>query len=248
MSLKFFRLSLFSLSALALSLPLLTMANCQFETGQSTYNLIVNGSHLGSITETNQAPQPGQYQMTAVTQAKIMFFKDTITETSSGLINSKTGVSPQTYQVDDTHSNKPVSVNFDSTQHQASLNNNGTVSSLPMVSNMQDNLSYKLALRWLLISGKTPGSMTVIAQDKNKNYKSLNFKFVSLGHQKIKTALGELDTVELSRQDPAGTTSHYWFAPSKNYLLVKTDAIKPNGQVEAEGDITAYTPAKGCLV
>lgn len=237
------------LLSLGVSPLLATANNCQLEAGQSTYSLTLNGSQIGVVTETNQSPKSGQYQMTATTQAKIFFIKDNITETSSGLLNTKQGVVPVSYAVSDSHSGKSAKINFDAAQQQATVMGQNKTKVIAISSNTQDDLSFKLALRWLLISHQNVGNMSVVGQDASKHYALLSFKFTQLGDQKIQTALGVLNTKELSRYDAnSQTTDHFWFAKDKDYLLVKTDAVKSNGKVEAETDITAYTPANGCLI
>jgi len=241
---------------------------CVLEAGTATYNFLVNGTSVGDVTRKLSSDHAGAYQASSVTNAHFLFFKDQVTESSAGLI-TKNQISPVSYQIVDTRVKQPVNISFDQAKKLAEISSNKNTISLNIPADIQDNLSYVLALRLGLIQGKVPNVLTVLEQDKKKRSVSMAFYFKNLGEFNLTTSLGNLKTIKLSRLDAStGLTYDYWFAPSLNDVLVKTDATQENMdskdnkdnseadqsiEIVAETDILTYVKASdnlntGCVI
>lgn len=95
----------------------------------------------------------------------------------------------------------------------------------------QDKLSYQLQMRLDLKAGKTgPFSYQVADGGKLKTY-----KFKLMGHEKLQTPLGELDTIKVARDrgPNADRKTYIWFAPAEDYLIVQLRQVESDGKVYA---------------
>lgn len=224
-----------AIALLSAALPLLASA-AQIPNYTADYTLMVHGMHVGS-TETTFQSADNQYQIASVTHTKFMFFKDTITESSKGAVSQGQFI-PLSYHIEDTKKNQPVDISFDQSAHTAKITYAGKSLTTKTVANVQDNKSYLLNLRAALMAGKTELSLPVLVQDKNHHSQIETFHFTQLGTPTLETALGKLKTVEMTRFDKnTDTTDNFWFAPSKQYLMVQTEALK-EGKVFAEVKIS----------
>ncbi len=258
--------SFWALSALpGFSMGEVSASPCYLDAGTATYNFLVHGSSVGDVTRKIGSDHSGAYQTSNVTQAHFLFFKDQVTESSTGLIN-KNELSPLAYNIVDTRVKMPVVISFNQVSKLAEIKSNNHVVSLGVPSDIQDNLSYVLALRLALIQGKTPTVLTVLEQDQEKRSAPIAFYFKNLGSVDLTTPLGDLKAIKFSRLDAnTGLTYDYWFAPSLNYFLVKTDATQENSEIKsnkagqsnleeqtveivAETDLLTYVKSTGCVI
>ncbi len=259
--LRFFKLFLLILISPILILPNFLNAStstntCALDAGTATYDFKVHGSSVGSVvrTESLDTNQPGHYKISSITQAKFLFFKDRLTENSVGLITNL-AVTPGRYQITDTRSKKNLVITFDQDKKTAELQSStleNLEKNLTIPDNIQDNLSYVLALRLNLIQKlfKPGQALMVLAQDKNKKIIPTAFYFSESNNSNSNK------NIELTRVDSESQiTYHYWFSPSENDLLIKTEAVKNNqaGQnnqddIIAETDLQSYKKSDTCLV
>lgn len=99
-----------------------------------------------------------------------------------------------------------------------------------------DNLSIVLQLREDLDAGKN-GKLTYKVLRKNGD-EDVTYT-VSADHEKLDTAMGELDTVKVENIKDNGDSTSYWFAPSLNYAMVKA-VIMENKVLKMQAMIKSY--------
>ena len=87
---------------------------------------------------------------------------------------------------------------------------------------LQDSLSVQLALIHELVAGRTPASFVMLDREEIKEY-----LYTAEGKERVKTALGEHDTVIYSSRRPNSDRSTlFWCAPDLGYLPVKVERHK----------------------
>ena len=90
-----------------------------------------------------------------------------------------------------------------------------------------DRQNHLLALMRDLESGARPGSYRVADGGRLKTY-----QFSHLGHERVSTAFGHLDTVVMERTQPGATRrTTFWFAPSFDYLPVQIRHREDSGSI-----------------
>ncbi len=89
-----------------------------------------------------------------------------------------------------------------------------------------DPLGYQLQLRQDLSAGKT--NMVYRVSGKGRFDEA---KFSVIGKQKLKTELGTLETIKATkvRSPDSKRETFMWFAPTRDYLLVKLVQVEPDG-------------------
>jgi hypothetical protein len=95
----------------------------------------------------------------------------------------------------------------------------------------QDKLSYQLQMRLDLKAGKNgPFHYKIADGGRLKEY---DFKII--GAEKIKSPLGEFDTikVEMDRGPKATRKTYIWYAPELDYTIIKLKQIEGDGKVYA---------------
>ena len=87
---------------------------------------------------------------------------------------------------------------------------------------LQDSLSVQLALIHELLAGRTPETFVMLDRDEIKDY-----LYTAEGKERVKTALGEHDTVRYrSRRPNSDRSTMFWCAPDLGYLPVKVERHK----------------------
>ena len=91
----------------------------------------------------------------------------------------------------------------------------------------QDKVSFQVQLQRDLIAGKTENLAYTIADGgKTKQY-----DFAIVGNERLKTPLGEVDTIKIKRtRKDSDRVTYAWMAPKYDYLLVRM-------QQEEDGDV-----------
>jgi Protein of unknown function (DUF3108) len=93
---------------------------------------------------------------------------------------------------------------------------------LPIEVGLQDGMSVQIALMRALVRGETPTGFKLIDKDEIKEYVYSAEKPV-----RLKTAMGELDTVVWSSHRPnSNRLTRVWYAPSLGYLPVQAERRK----------------------
>ena len=116
-------------------------------------------------------------------------------------------VRPQRYHAEDGSSS--VSVDFDWTEHRARGETEGKPLDLKLADGAQDVMSIQIQVMLDLIKGVLPDSFRIFDKDEIKE-----FLYTNEGAARIRTELGELDTVVVaSRRAGNNRILRMWFAP-----------------------------------
>ena len=234
--------------AAALLGPMVVHANCLIPSYTATYDLNAGGANC-TLVQSLQVTSDHQYTLTNVTKAHVLFFSDTVTEQSKGLIRGKSIV-PLHYNVVDTHKDQPFSVSFDWQQKSATTTySNKTMTLRELAGDTEDNVSYQLAMKRDLADGyHKMFNFPVIALDANKQPIVKNIIYSAPHEVMLKTPLGDLKTYRVMTQDKtAGTVTTLWFAPKYDYAAVKSLTTK-NGDTKATLILKAYQPGSACAI
>ena len=120
-----------------------------------------------------------------------------------------------------------VALNFDWPDKRASGVSEGKPVDLKLKDGTQDVMSIQVEVMLDLKSGILPEIFHIIDKDQLKE-----FNYRREGSAKIKTAIGELDTVIVtSRQAGNNRILKMWFAPSLGYVPVQAERTR-NGKLE----------------
>jgi len=93
---------------------------------------------------------------------------------------------------------------------------------VPLQPGLQDSLSIQIALIHELLAGRTPSGFVMLDKDEVKDY-----LYTAEGNERVKTALGEHDTViYASRRPDSDRKTLFWCAPDLGYLPVKVERRK----------------------
>lgn len=136
------------------------------------------------------------------------------------------GVQPLRYSLDDGTKDaaKDVRLEYDWTRARVAGTARGERVDLPVEPGTQDALSIRAAVLADLASGREPSEYHMIDGHEIKTY-----VYRREGTQRLKTALGELDTViYTSRRKDADARARswkYWYAPSQGWLPVRIEQI-----------------------
>jgi hypothetical protein len=98
---------------------------------------------------------------------------------------------------------------------------------LPLKADLQDRMSVQVWIMQMLAAGEPIPSIEFIDRDEIKAY-----LYTNEGTAKLKTAIGEIDTVIYSSTRPDSTrVSRFWYAPSLGFLPVRAEQQR-KGKVE----------------
>jgi hypothetical protein len=147
------------------------------------------------------------------------------------------GVEPRSYVLDDgtpKRTRDEVSLDYDRAAGRVRGYARGEPLDLPLVPRLQDPLSIRAALQSDLLAGREPGEYPMV---DGRNIET--FVYRKAGPAKLKTALGELDTVVYTSSrkgaDARAKTWKYWFAPSLGWVPVRIE------QRDADGPRLVFT-------
>jgi hypothetical protein len=154
-------------------------------------------------------------------------------------------VRPDQYRANDGTST--ASIDFDWKAERAHGETEKKTVNLKLSEGVQDVMSIQVEIMQDLKNDSIPKTFRVLDKDEIKD-----FIYANEGTAKIRTALGELDTVIVSRRRTAGNrTLRMWFAPSLGYIPVQAERSK-DGKLEfsmkiktLKSDSTASAAATG---
>jgi len=227
--------TLAAIAALAAGAPASASAQSAPSPFVAEYDVRYGGLSVGSSrTELRREPQAGRY----VIETR---------STASGfarIIAGGTLVQRSAFELDGA-AMRPLSYRFDDgtadTDHDVTLEFDwrggrvrGTAEDAPVdiaaEPGLQDAASIQALVPLRLQSGLAPGTVAMIEKDRIKRY-----RYTELRRERIKTALGELDTVVYrSSRDGSTRETISWYAPSLGYALVRAEQRR-------DGDRTFHT-------
>ena len=179
-----------------------------------------------SDLELKQDTEPGHYLYTWTITAHGIFrlYRDEVTQKSWLSIDAD-HVRPEKYRAEDGSSS--VSLDFDWDAGQVGGMSEKKPVDLKLKDGTQDLMSIQVEVMLDLKNGNLPKTFQIIDKDQLKE-----FIYTQEGSAKIRTALGELDTVIVeSRQAGNNRILRMWFAPSLGYVPVQAERTR-DGKLE----------------
>jgi len=201
-------------------------ASASLQPFAARYGIVWRGFNAGTTDlELAKAPD-GQLVYASRANARGLFravFNDEVTQTS-WLTVSDGQVRPLRYRADDgsDDTERDISLDFDWQAGRA----RGTAEDKPvdvaLEPGAQDAMSIQIALMADLLKGVKPSSYRLIDKDRIKEY-----RYTFEGEQRLKTALGELDTVIYASQRAGSKrVTRTWYAPSLGYIAVRGEQLR----------------------
>jgi len=180
-----------------------------------------------SNIELKPGSEPGRYVYTWAITARGIFrlaYRDDVVQTSWLTLQSD-HVRPERYLGREGSSS--VELNFDWQDKRASGQSEGKPVDLMLKDGTQDVMSIQVEVMLDLKNGNLPKTFPIIDKDRLKE-----FIYAQEGTARIKTAIGELDTVIVSsRQTGNSRILTMWFAPSLGFIPVQAERTR-DGKLE----------------
>ena len=171
--------------------------------------------------------EPGHYVYTWTITARGIFrlaYSDDLVQTSWLSVNAE-HARPERYF--GKQGATSVALNFDWPNKRASGESEGKPVDLKLKDGTQDVMSIQVEVMLDLKSGNMPEIFHIIDKDQLKD-----FNYRREGTARIKTAIGELDTVIVTSQQAGNNRIlKMWFAPSLGYVPVQAERTR-NGKLE----------------
>ncbi|MGO9931482.1 MAG: DUF3108 domain-containing protein [Steroidobacteraceae bacterium] len=171
--------------------------------------------------------EPGRYVYTWTVTARGIFrlaYSEDLVQTS-WLSIASAHARPEKYLGQQGSSS--VAVDFDWPNNRATGQSEGKPIDLKLKDGTQDVMSIQVEVMLDLKSGNLPNTFLIIDKDQVKE-----FNYSQEGSAKIKTAIGDLDTVVVtSQQAGSNRILRMWFAPSLGYVPVQAERTR-NGKLE----------------
>lgn len=148
---------------------------------------------------------------------------DTVTQTSE-LRFANGHAQPLKFRGDDggEATDRDVSLDFDWQRGRVTGTAENRPVDLAVPADLQDPMSIQIAQMHAAATGQVPVRLRSIDKDEVKEY-----DFTRAGSQKLKTAVGELDTVVFESRRPGSSRAiRLWMAPSLGYLPVRAERRK----------------------
>ncbi len=215
-----------STSALAAS-----AAPSVFQPSRVTFKAEYRGITAGTITISLLDAGQGKYiyesRANAGGLAKLIVHHEIREASTFALENNQ--IRPIAYVLDDGSSAtaKDTRLEFDWKAGVARGQHEDMPLELPLKADLQDRMSVQVWIMQKLAAGEQFGTVEFIDRDEIKDY-----QYTNEGTAKLKTALGEVDTVIYSSTRPNSTrVSRFWYAPSLGFLPVRAEQQR-KGKVE----------------
>jgi hypothetical protein len=138
-------------------------------------------------------------------------------------------IKPQSYELDDGSSSidDDTRLQMDWTTGKAKGMHEGKAIELALNNGMQDRMSAQVVIMQQLVAGREPSRLTFIDRDAAKEY-----SYAKIREEKLKTQLGELDTVVYESSRPGSNRiSRLWYAPSLGFVPVRGEQQR-KGKIE----------------
>ena len=249
--------SLAARATLALGLLLVTpafAAAASLRAYEAVYHFAFHGLSGGDLTLTlrgDAEPEHWIYETRANPSflARLVVSGDSLER--SWFRVTPAGVEPLRYKLDDgtPKHGDDAELRYDWTRGRVAGTVRGAPLDLPTEAGLQDVMSIRAAPMADLLAGREPHEYAMLDGREIKHY-----VYTRSGAERIKTALGEFDTVIIT-SDRKGSDGHgrvwrYWYAPSLNWLPVRIEQ-REDGQTRMALTIrslkwldTAATPAR----
>jgi hypothetical protein len=208
----------------------------------AAYDVKYGSISVGSSRmELSRTAVPGQWQMESRSSASglaRLIAGGTLIQRSVFQLDAD-GMRPLSYRFDDgmKRSNKDVTLDFDWAAGRVKGVSEGKPVDIASESGLQDAASMQAFVMLRLYDGREPGIVSMIEKDKIKYY-----RYTFLRRERLKTALGVLDTIvyRSSRDGKTGETL-LWYAPALGNVSVQA-VQSEDGKRKFQTYIRAYRP------
>ena len=187
-----------------------------------TYTLTRNGSTMAEVTERLEYAA-GNYQLTETWKGKGFYaLLGSARRQSVGTIEN--GVLRPREFFDERSGRDTARAWFDWKAQTLTMQYKGNKGVEPLPANAQDRLSFLFALS--LLPGSKSDTVSYSIAD-GKGLSRHTYKLV--GRERLKTPVGEFDTVKAARQGDDRETAEVWLAPQYSYIPVRMVVIDKDG-------------------
>jgi hypothetical protein len=184
------------------------------------------GVAISNLVLRRDAP-PGQWIYTWRISARGIFrllYSDDVVQTSWFELDGN-HVRPSRYEASE--GSAAVRLAFDWDAHRARGSSEGKPLDLVLQDNTQDLMSIQIEVMQDLMSGELPPRFSIVDKDEVKE-----FLYTRKGTARLRTALGELDTLVIdSQREGNNRILRMWFAPSLGFAPVQAERLR-DGKVE----------------
>jgi len=216
-----------ALAAAMLALAPLSASAAGLRAHEITYRTSFKGIGAGDLQLTlkpDAAPDSWLYETRAFPGLLASFIINSESRERSAFTVTPSGVQPQRYSLDDgtTSKRENVELTYDWTRGRVTGLVRGSALDLAVEPGTQDVMSIRAAPLVDLLAGREPGEYPMLDGREIKH-----FVYTRAGAERLKTALGEVDTVIYTSDrkggDGRGRTWRYWYAPSLGWLPVRIE-------------------------
>lgn len=207
-------------------------ASPELKAFSARYQVQWRGINVGtSDLELKSDSTSGEFEYISRSNARGIFrlvAGDEITQTSRFVLHAG-HVQPLLFRGDDGSSSteKDVSLDFDWSKARVKGTSEDKPVDLSLKPDTQDPMSVQIELMLALQTQQIPKIVWLADKDEIKEY---NYK--DEGSHRLKTALGDLDTIVLASQRPGSSRiMRLWFAPSLGFVPVQAQRTR-DGKVE----------------
>lgn len=193
---------------------------------EATYTVTWKGMNAGNAVLNLRATGDETYTYTSRNLARGVFriaLPDAITQSSEFRVQAGRIV-PLRYRGDDGSSDtdRDVALDFDWQSERVTGTAEDEPVNLPLSPGVQDVMSVQIAQMRAVAMSELPTSFKLADKDEIKEY-----EFVRDGAERVKTAVGEVDTlICVSRRPGSSRATRLWIAPSLGYLPVRAERRK----------------------
>lgn len=223
----------FGVALLALHAATATAATLPMAPRSNQYEIEWNGISLGEGTISLTPVDDGCYDYVSTTDpiALVRWTYGSPREQSRFCVVDGQVVAQQFEYSIAKRSKDGFRLDFDWTNQRVRTLKGGVISEREVPKPSYDRFVIREAVRLWVIrqqAGEAPAEaeFTMVDDDRIKTY-----RFAVIGPETIETPADRIETIRVDRTDSAKRPSHYWMAPSLDYVPVKIEQLK-NGKVE----------------
>lgn len=201
-------------------------ANVALQPFTASYDVVYRGLDAGSTQLELTRAEEGRYTYTSRSRARglfRLFLGNEILQTSTFVLTEQ-GVQPLRYRGDDgsKDTERDISYDFDWQARRVSGIEEEEPVDAALVDGVQDPMSIQIALIYDLLRGQPPARYSLVDKKTLKTY-----EYTTEGTARIKTVLGELDTVVyVSHRQGAKRKTRMWCAPSLGFIPIQAEQTK----------------------
>ena len=186
-----------------------------------TFALTRNGSAMADVTERLEYAK-GNYKLTETWKGRGVYaLLGTARRVSEGTIADGT-LRPREF-FDERSGRDTARAWFDWKAQILTMQYQGNKGSEPMPPNAQDRLSFFFALS--LLPGRAESIQYSIADGKGLS----RHEYKVVGRERLKTPVGEFDTVKVARKGDGRESAEFWLAAERGYVPVRLVVIEKDG-------------------